>query len=274
VTELERWERAAAGWDEHADEVRGFGMPVSAWLIDRLTLQPGQTVLELAAGPGDTGFLAAELVRPGGKLISSDGAEAMLDIARRRAREAGLENVEFKRLELEWIDLPAASVDAVVCRWGVMLSADPGSCLQEMRRVVRPGGHIALAVWDAPNHNPWASLPRRALVELGLTEPADPAGPGMFALGDAGRLRELFESAGFVEVIIETVDVIRPEPSVERFIAGTLELSLLFKEAFERLSDSERDAVQRKIASLAEPFTAPDGSLALPGRSLVAAAGS
>src|SRR5206468_183360 len=113
----ERWERAAAGWGRLADRVRAWGMPVSVWMIEHLGLQPGQRVLELAAGPGDTGFLAAELIAPGGALISSDASSAMLDVARARAEALGIANAEFKQLELEWIDLPTASVDAVLCRW-------------------------------------------------------------------------------------------------------------------------------------------------------------
>ncbi len=62
----ERWQRGAAGWGRRADAIQEFGMPVSVWMIEQLDLQPGQRVLELACGPGDTGFLAAEQVRPGG----------------------------------------------------------------------------------------------------------------------------------------------------------------------------------------------------------------
>src|SRR5438270_479599 len=80
----EGWERSAPGWGERAAAVRDWGMPVSTRMIDRLNLQPGQRVLELAAGPGDTGFLAAEIVAPGGGVvISSDGAEAMVEVERR-----------------------------------------------------------------------------------------------------------------------------------------------------------------------------------------------
>ncbi len=137
---LERWDRAAAGWSRRADAVQEFGMRVSVWLVEHLDLQPGQIVLDLAAGPGDTGFLAAELVRPGGKLISSDASRAMLGVATGRGRDLGVTNVEFKQLELEWIDLPTASVDAVLCRWGLMFAVDPATALTETRRVIRPGG--------------------------------------------------------------------------------------------------------------------------------------
>jgi len=171
---VERWERAARGWGRRADFFQEFGMRVSVWMVEQLDLQPGQQVLDLAAGPGDTGFLAAELVRPGGTLISSDASRAMLGVARGRARDLGVSNVEFMQLELEWIDLDTASVDAALCRWALMLVGDPATALQEIRRILRPRGQVALAVWDDPECNPWATIPNRALVELGLAEPPNP----------------------------------------------------------------------------------------------------
>ena len=119
----------------------------------------GQRVLELAAGLGETGLLAAELVAPVGGVIISDQAEAMLEGAAPARAELGLTNVEFQVLNAEWIDLPVASVDAVLCRWGYMLMADPLRGALETRRVLRPGGRVALAVWDRDERNPWAQAP-------------------------------------------------------------------------------------------------------------------
>ena len=126
-------------------------------MVAAIDPQPGQRVLELAAGMGETGMLAAELVAPVGGVVISDQAEAMLEGARRRAQELSLSNLEFQVLNAEWIDLPLASIDAVLCRWGFMLLADPGAALAECRRVLRPGGRLALAVWDRIEANPWAS---------------------------------------------------------------------------------------------------------------------
>ncbi len=271
---LDRWGRAAAGWRKRADAVREHGMPVSLAMIEHLGLRPGQRVLELAAGPGDTGFLAAELIRPGGILLCSDASEAMLDVARARASEVGVENVEFMQLELEWIDLPTASVDAVLCRWGVMLVLDPAAALREARRVLRPGGRIALAVWDQSSLNPWAAIPSRALITLGHASPPDQDAPGMFALAAPGRLQELLESTGFVEVIVEAVELERSYSRLDAFVEETLDLSRTFAEVFERLTEGERAEVEREIASLAAPFVSPEGSVSLPGSSLVAAAGA
>ncbi len=269
---LARWERAAEGWGRRADGVRDMGMPVSVWMIDHLALQPGERVLELAAGPGDTGFLAAELIEPGGTLISSDATEAMLELARERARQLGIENVEFKRLELEWIDLPTASVDAILCRWGVMLILDPGAAVQEMRRVLRSGGRIALAVWDDAKDNPWATIPGRALAELGHADPPDPNAPGMFALAAPGALAELLEGGGFIDVLVESVDLPRESATLDQYIEVQLDLSGIFAGIFRELDEPEQLKVRRRISELASEFTAADGTIRLPGRSLVATA--
>src|SRR5205807_1142951 len=181
------WEEAAPGWVRRQELLRELGAPVSRWMVDALPLAPGQRVLELAAGLGETGMLAAELVAPIGGVIISDQAEAMLLGARERAETLGLTNVEFQVLNAEWIDLPVASVDAVLCRWGYMLMSDPQTALGETRRVLRPGGRVALAVWDAPEHNPWAALPAAELRRRQLLAVPAPGAPGQFALGEQGR---------------------------------------------------------------------------------------
>jgi SAM-dependent methyltransferase len=270
--QLGRWDQAAAGWGRRAAEIRAHGMPVSIAMIRQLGLQPGQRVLELAAGPGDTGLLAAELIRPAGTLVCSDASEAMLEIARRRAEEMRIDNVEFARLELEWIDLPTASVDAILCRWGLMLLLDPETAAREMRRVLRPGGRVAVAVWDQREANPWATIPGQALIEHGHASPPDPGGPGMFALAAPGAVQRLLESAGFLYVDVETVELERSYPSVGAFLEEMLDLSQMFGEPFRRLEPAQQKKVAREIEELAAPFRAEDGSIRFPGRSLVAAA--
>ncbi len=269
---LDAWEEAAPGWGRRAAETRTFGMPVSSAMIERLALQPGQRVLELAAGPGDTGFLAAERVTPGGTLLCSDAAEAMLEVARSRAHELGIANVEFKRLELEWIDLDAASVDAILCRWGVMLSVDPEAAMREARRVLRPGGRLAIAVWGEAAANPWATIPTQALVTVGAIEPPDRSGPGMFALAGETVLGELLESAGFLEVSVEAVDLRRSTASVEAYLEETLDVSLTVARAVEGMSPTQRAEFDVALTEAAAPWVEETGALALPGRSLVAAA--
>ena len=94
----------------------------------------------------------------------------------------------------------------MLCKWGLMFAVDPEAALREMRRVLRPGGRVALAVWDEPPANPWATITTRALVELGHATEPDPDAPGMFALAPPGRLQEVLEAAGFLEVVVESVE--------------------------------------------------------------------
>ena len=272
ATSREAWEQAAAGWGRLADRVRDWAIELSATMVDALALQPGQRVLELAAGPGDTGFMAAELVAPGGTLICSDGAEAMLEVARQRAAAQGVSNVEFRLLDLEWIDLPTADVDAVLCRWGIMLVVDPEAAAHEIRRVLKPGGRAALAVWDEPARNPWTTVAADALIELGLAEPPDPDEPGMFTLAGDGVLRELLESAGLVDVKVRAITLERRADGVDQYLAETLAMSSRFRSVYRELDLDTQLEVRRRIARDVRPFAAADGSLALPGSSLVASA--
>jgi SAM-dependent methyltransferase len=244
-------------------------------MIEHAALQPGLSVLELAAGPGDTGFLAAELVVPGGTLISSDGAEAMIDVARSRAAELGIDNVSFQRLELEWIDLHTASVDVVLCRWGLMLSVDPAAALHEMRRVLRPGGRVSLAVWDRADANPWATIPTDVLVERGHAERPPPGPPGMFALASPSQLEEMLEAAGFVEPFVESIPLDRAYPTLEAYMAELNDMSISFSEAMARVEHAERAVIVDAIGERLERYrVASDRGFMVPGTSLGATAGA
>jgi SAM-dependent methyltransferase len=251
ASSLAGWEAAAPGWVRRQDAIRALGAPVSRWMLDAVNLKPGDQVLELAAGLGETGMLAAELVGPTGGVIVSDQADAMLDGARARAAELGLSNVEFQVLGAEWIDLPLASVDAVLCRWGYMLLADPSAALGETRRVLRAGGRIALAVWDSVQHNPWALLPSVELIERGLSAAPAPGTP---------------------EVDVDAIDLEQRHPSFDVFWETTLDISRGFHDAVLSRPEPEIAEIRAGLASRLSPYASPDGALAIPARTLVASA--
>ncbi len=196
----------------------------------------------------------------------------MLDVARARARELGIDNVEFKQLELEWIDMETASVDTVLVRWGIMLIVDPGAAAQEIRRILRPGGRAAFAVWDIPEHNPWATIPSRVMVELGHAERPDPDAPGMFALAAEGALTELLEGAGFEDVAVSPVALQRRYDALQGYVDETVDMSPIFSTTFRELDAAQQARIVEAITAEAQPYVADDGSVMLPGSSLVASA--
>jgi SAM-dependent methyltransferase len=265
-----RWGAQARGWSAQAERMAVTTMPVSVWLVDALGLQPGHEVLELAAGTGEVGFLAAEQIAPGGTLISSDFVPEMITVAQARAERHGITNVRFRQIDAESIDQPAASLDGVLCRWGYMLMADGEAALRETRRILRPGARVALAAWTSPTENPWASIPMRELVERGHVEPPDPDAPGQFGWARAGIIADRLEGAGFGEHEVDTVDFAHTYDSFDDWIATSRDLGSRLRETLDGLDPAERDDVLAVVREQALPFAEEDGSLVLPARTWVA----
>jgi SAM-dependent methyltransferase len=269
---LDRWETMAAGWKATRASFQHIVEPVSQWMVQAIHPQPGHRVLELAAGLGDTGLMAAQLVAPGGSVMITDGTAGMVAAAAEHAEEVGATNVELRTMQAEWIDLPTASVDGVLCRFGYMLLVDSEAALRETRRVLKPGGRVALAVWDELERNPWMGVIREALVTSGLAPAAIPEGPGPFALGAPGALEELLETAGFDEVEVEPMDLSIDFPSLDAWWEHVMQTSGSTVEIVRGLTPAEhyrlRDLVDAGYAS----YVRDDGSLQVPARALVAAA--
>lgn len=270
----EQWERSAAGWERRREQIQRFNAPLSLRLIEGIDPQPGQTVLELAAGPGDTGLMAAELVAPAGKLIQTDAVEPMLDVARRRAAALDIGNVEFKVVDAEWIDLPTASVDAVLCRFGFMLLADAAAALRETRRVLRPGGRVALAVWDVPERNRWITALADAMVAEGLFPPRDPGAPGMFSLAPPERLRTRLIEAGFYDVEVETLALDYAYEDLDDWWELSLDCGRPLAKAVAAADPDRVAAARQRAESELAGYRHDDGTVHVPAHPIVAVAGA
>ena len=264
--------RAAAGWEARADWFHEQTLPVAHWMIEAVGPQPGQTLLDLAAGIGDTGFLAAELLRPGGTLISADFSPEMLSAAQRRAQRHGVSNVRFRQMDANLpLDQPAASLDGVLCRWGYMLLNDGEDALRETRRILKAGAAVALAAWTSADENLWSAAPGRILQARGLMEP-DPPGPGQFAWAEPGEVGEHLENAGFVEPRVERLELPFRFADVDEWWTHVTHTSVRIALADEQLDYATRSDVLADLEAQAAEFEQPDGTLVIPAATWVATA--
>lgn len=266
------WDEMAAGWKKFNDYLWDASRPVGEAMVERLDPRPGQTILDIAAGPGDTGFVAAKLVGNEGRLISTDFSAEMVEVARGRARQLGVTNVEFKQMDAEAMDLPDDAVDGALCRWGFMLMLDPAAALRETRRVLRPGGRLALATWGSAESNPWVTLIGMVMTQQGYPPQGDPFAPGgIFSLSSPATIRELGSGAGFSEVDVDEVPVTWTHADFDHAwefvstVAGPLAALL------KTLDADETAAVRSAVESAFDAYR-DDAGIAIPGVCLVAVA--
>ena len=253
------WGAVAPGWYKQREEIWKVSRPVSEWMIKKLDPQLGDTVLELAAGLGDTGLMAVPLVSESGRVIITDFAPEMVAAARQRAEEMGMQNVEFRVLDAERMDLEANSVDGVLCRWGYMLTTDPAAAFAETRRVLRPGGRLAFSVWADAKRNPALSLVGRVLVAQGHIPRPAPEEPGAFAMADPERIQRLVVGAGFAEPEIEEVSFRWPFADYDAHWHFLTESAANTSLVLRSLPPEARDTVRELVHEAARPFYSGEG---------------
>lgn len=258
------WDRQASSWYEQRSAMLAATRPIHEWLVQALEPKDGQRILEVAAGPGDTGFLAAAHLG-NGRLLSTDLSPAMIDAARKRGAELGVKNADYRVLDAQAMDVDDASFDGVICRWGFMLMPEPAAALRECRRVLVPGGRLVFAVFTGADENPFASIPARILADAGyLPPPSSGWQPGILALADRTRLQALLDDAGFTSSRIEAVDMTWTFGDADDYWLFLVELTALGP-LVRSLPDRSRDALRTVIGERLAAFARAD-VVALPSR--------
>ena len=263
------WSGVAPAWGEHADYADSRSPELTDRLLQRAGIAAGQHVLELACGPGGAGVAAARLVGHTGEVVLSDVAPEMVAIAAARAEALGLGNIRTLVLDLEAIDQPDETYDAVVCREGFMFAVDPGRAAREVRRVLRPGGRASLAVWGPRAQNPWLALVFDAVsAELGMEVPP-PGVPGPFARSDAAELRTILDDAGFADIRIEEVAAPIRGVGFDEWWWRTRALAGPLASMLAAMAPETGVAVEARLREAVRPYESAAG-LDLPGVSLLA----
>ena len=193
------WNKSSPGWKKWDDLTMDFLKPFGNEIIRQLNLTDTSIVLDVAAGTGEPGLTIASIVK-NGKVIITDLAEDMLVIAKENAQKAGLNNVEFKVCDVCELPFADNTFDAISCRMGFMFFPDMLLAAKEMKRVLKPGGKIAAAVWSGPEKNFWFSG-AMSIVKKHVELPTPPPGsPGMFRCAQDGLIAGIFKDAGLKDI--------------------------------------------------------------------------
>lgn len=268
-TTNEAWEAVAPAWDRNRDRIFETTRDISERLVALVNPRPGQRVLEIAAGTGETGFLLAEMLGVDGWLLSTDFSSSMVEAARRGAAARGLDHVECQVMDAQSIDLPDCTVDAVMARFGLMLVADPSRALSEAYRVLRPGGRLAYAVWGMPDANPWIMLLALALLQSGHVLAGDPFGPGgLFSLAERERNVQLVTAAGFTDIAVEELSGAMRVDDLEDYWNFQTSISGPIAVLLSGLTSDEHDEVRAAFRLTAEPYVRGTG-YELPFRAVI-----
>ncbi len=201
------WQSAAEGWRRRDALLRKGAAPVTQRMLALAQLSAGSRLLDIASGTGEPAISAAKLVGDNGRVIGTDLVDAMLEVAREKAAQEQLQNIEFHCVDGERLEFPPADFDAVTIRWGLMFMPDPAACLRQAARALRPGGRVVLACWDRVQKNPFVGLLLQTLEGYMEVPAPAPGTPGIFALADPDRLRALLDEAGFSDIMIESMEI-------------------------------------------------------------------
>lgn len=195
----ETWNKFSSGWRKWDDFTMEFLKPMGDEIIRSLELTDSDIVLDVAAGTGEPGLTIAGIVS-NGKVVITDLAEGMLEVARDNAAKKGITNYETVVCDVCELPFEDDTFDAISCRFGFMFFPDMLMAAKEIARVLKPGGMIAASVWSVPEKNFWITATLGTLNKIMQIPPPPPGAPGMFRCGSPGFLAGLFEQAGLKNV--------------------------------------------------------------------------
>ncbi|MBM9498672.1 class I SAM-dependent methyltransferase [Leptospira sp. 201903071] len=200
----ESWNHFSPGWKKWDDLFMDFLKPMGDEIIRRLHIMETDHVLDVASGTGEPGLTIASLAKSGTVFIT-DLAEDMLEIAWENARRRGISNIETQVCDVSELPFEDETFDAISCRFGFMFFPDMKLALNEMVRVLKPGGRIATSVWNIPEKNFWITAILGA-IQKNMNLPAPPPGsPGMFRCAEQNLISNLFQEAGLKSVLVKEV---------------------------------------------------------------------
>ena len=262
--QIRYWNEAAGPkWVAFQKVIDAQISPLGEQAMDRAGIAPGERVIDVGCGCGDTTIVLGRHVGPAGRVLGIDVSAPMLERAAETARAAGVANVRLENADAQTHRLSPSAFDVVYSRFGVMFFTDPVAAFTNLRAALRPGGRLAFVCWQALPENPWLFVPLRAAAQhLTLPPPPAPDAPGPFAFADPERVRGILARAGFGDIVLEELHTTLTlggggtvDQAVRFLTEGVGPVSGVLREADPAVRPTVAAAVRAAIA----PFHTPQG---------------
>jgi SAM-dependent methyltransferase len=264
---LREWTESASYWAEHSPTIRQMFAPLTLALIEESAIAEGQSVLDVAGGPGEPSLTIAQVVGPTGSVTCTDAVAEMVAAAEAEARKRRLKNIRFRQCKASALPFPDSTFDATVSRLGAMFF--PEEAFREILRVTKPGGVIAFAVWHKAELNPFSYIVTNVVSRHVDAPPADPDAPGAFRFAESGKLAGMLKNVGASDVRerIFKFDIAAPISPGE-FWAMRSAISESLRTKLKSLSEAEKSQVAKEVFEAVRDFF-PDNQMKFPAQMLL-----
>jgi ubiquinone/menaquinone biosynthesis C-methylase UbiE len=266
----EQWDKAATGWRKWSELIDTATSRVSERMVELAGIEPGTRVLDVAAGYGEPSLSAARVAGPEGKVVATDISAEMLAYGRERAREAGLDNIEFVESDAAGLDFPEHSFDAALSRFGIIFEPDAEDAAARVRGFLEPGGRIAIASWGTPEQVPFLAIPMQTAIQRLDAEPPPPGTPGPLSRPTPEALGGLLEGGGFSDVEVEEAEVTMEWESAEEFTTFVKEIAPPIRAIIDPHPQEVQDETWDAITEAVRAKAAEDGTISLTSLVLMA----
>jgi SAM-dependent methyltransferase len=258
-----QWDVAAGGWRKWSELIDQRTSAISERLVELAGVEPGNRVLDIAAGYGEPSLTAARKTGAEGSVVATDISAEMLAYGRERADAAGLGNIEFVEAGADTLDYPENSFDAAVSRWGIIFEPDGETAAARVRGFLKPGASFAISSWGTPEQVPFLSIPMRTALEHTGSPPPPPGTPGPLSRPTPEALGGLLEGGGFSDVEVEETSVNFDWDSPEEFTTFIKEIAPPISALLAPHPPDVQEAGWAAITEAARGHAADDGKLSL-----------
>lgn len=261
-TDQSEYWRSAQQWVDCQDQLDAMMQPVLDRLLAAADLQRGQQVLDIGCGTGASTMAVAQNVGSSGHVTGVDISDIMLDRARDRTLQAGLDNIDYVEGDAQILPFADAQYHRVISRFGVMFFDDPVAAFRNIARALKPGCPIVFLAWAGLGGNPWFALPGQAAIDvLGRPAPADPRAPGPMAFQERDYVEDILNAAGWQDIQTSEIQLeLTPQGSVADIAAFATRLgpaSRIIKELAGTEADSRK--IEAAVANAMERYDTGQG---------------